>query len=50
MSTPQDEYYTEMLKNLIKVNNCNKITYGDSYQSPTKKKYVSTINDYLYYE
>ena len=22
MATPQDEYYTEMLKNLIKVNNC----------------------------
>ena len=79
MATPQDEYYTEMLKNLIKMNNCEgeplsnesllqafidvrkemdieyerniiNITCDDSYQSPMKKKYVSTIKDSVYYE
>ena len=79
IAIPQYEYYTEMLKNLITVNNCkgeplsndrlrqsfidvieekdaehkrniNKITCDDSYQYLMKKKDVSTINDYVYYD
>ena len=79
MATPQDKYYTDILENLIKVNNpngeplsnerlrqafiylreqidaeherkINNITSDDSYQSPMKKKDVSTINDSVYYE
>ena len=79
MANPQNKYYTEMLENLIKVNNhkgeplsnerlwqafidvraetdaehehnYNDITCDDSYQSTMKKKYVSTINDSVYYE
>ena len=30
--------------------NYNKITCDNSYQSPILKKYVSTINDLVYYE
>ena len=30
--------------------NINEITCDTSFQSPIKKKYVSTINDYVYYE
>ena len=30
--------------------NITDITYDDSYQSPMKKKDVSTINDSVYYE
>ena len=79
MATPQDKYYTEMLENLVKMNNLrgeplsnerlrqavidvreetdveherniNDITCDDSYQSPMKKKDVSTINNSVYHE
>ena len=78
MATPEDEYYKEMTKSLIKANNeggklCNEkirkavidlraelngeherninnISCDDLYQSPMKKKYVSTINDSVYYD
>ena len=77
-ATPEDEYYKEMMKSLIKANNecgklCNEkirqtfidlraefngeykhninnISCDDLYQSPMKKKDVSTINDLVYYE
>ena len=77
MATPaENDYYKEMLNNLIKVNNeggklCNEklrqvvidlivemnleherninnITCNDLYQSPIKKKDVSTINNSVY--
>ena len=78
MVTPEDEYYKEMTKSLIKANNIggklfnekiqqavidlktglngehehniNNISCNDLYQSPMKNKYVSTINDLVYYE
>ena len=79
ITIPDDYYYKEMLKNIIKVNNnegepiCNEklrqgviylreerytehernnnnITCDDLYQSPMKKKYVSTINNSVYNE
>ena len=80
MATPEEnDYYKEMLKNLIKVktnigeplcneklrqpvidlrekmdtehkHNINNITCDDLYQSPMKKKYVSTIKNSVYYE
>ena len=79
MATPaENDYYKEMLKNLIKVNNegeklcieklrqavielraemnvehernINKISCDDLFQSPTKKKNVSTISDSVYNE
>ena len=78
MATPDDEYYKEMTKILIKSNNeggklcnekirqavidlraefngehernINKISCDDLYQSPKKKKDVSTIKYSVYYE
>ena len=78
MATPEDEYYKEMMKSLIKANSeggklCNEkirqavidliaelngehernisnISCDDLYPSPMKNKYVSTINNSVYYE
>ena len=78
MATPEDEYYMNMTKSIIKANNeggklCNEkirqavidlraelngehelnvnnLSCDDLYQSPMKKKDVSTINDLVYYD